>query len=128
MPDELRQSAWLNALAMSDWSGCWLRGTTESIVSFRPNLLIFRCGCSLHEANDFAAVGLAKYSSHESRYPSSVTLRCNGRSLRLIKFLQRKSWDSLDTAHHCFRFRSPIVIGLTFSILLSILRESTRYR
>ena len=45
-------------------------------------------GCCLHQANAFAAVGLAKYSSHESRYPSSVTLRSNGRSLplRLINF------------------------------------------
>ena len=63
---------------------------------FQPQFLTVHDGCCLHEAHAFAAVGLAKYSSHESRYPSSVTLRSNGRSLplRLIN-LQYKSWTSL---------------------------------
>ena len=78
---------------------------------FQPQFLTVHDGCCLSEAHAFAAVGLAKYSSHESRYPSSVTLRSNGRSLplRLIN-LQYKSWTSLGYCTSFCHFHSTIVI------------------
>ena len=73
---------------MSKWSGAVCRITLRPCPFSSHIFLTVSDGCCLHEANAFAAVGLAKYSSHESRYPSSVTLRSNGRSLplRLINF------------------------------------------
>ena len=80
-------------------------------VQFPPQFLTVHDGCCLHEAHAFAAVGLAKYSSHESRYPSSVTLRSDGRSLplRLIN-LQYKSWTSLGYCASFCHVHSTIVI------------------
>ena len=90
----LPEARYFAAVGLAKCSGneqmewCYLQDTTASMSIFQPQFLTVHDGCCLHEAHAFAAVGLAKYSSHESRYPSSVTLRSNGRSLplRLINF------------------------------------------
>ena len=59
--------------------------------------------------------------------PMRVTLRSNGKSLRLITFAVQEL-DLFGLLHIILSFHSTIVIGLTFSILLTIFKESTRYR
>ena len=104
----LHEAIWLNALGMSKWSGAVCR--------------IPLCPCPFFSYNFCLSIMAAVCIK-----PMRVTLRSNGKSLRLITFAVQEL-DLFGLLHIILSFHSTIVIGLTFSILLTIFKESTRYR